>query len=139
MNVYVNIKAAGKRKPVLEREPYEIQNQITNLGDLLSAFVETEVDRYNQKGTDIQLIPYLTDEEICNQVSGGKVGFGRIYSEKRADKNKALKNAIQCYTDGLVRVFWNDTELTDLEEPIQIADGDCFTFIRLTFLAGRLW
>lgn len=133
------MKAVGKRKPVLNCVLYEIPKEIYNLEELLSAFVRIEVDRYNQKGTDVQLLPYLTDEEINNQLTVGKVGFGRIYSEKKADGNEALKNVLQCFKDGLVRVFQNDVELTDLKQPIKLMREDCFTFIRLTFLAGRLW
>lgn len=139
MKIYVKLKNAGKRKPVLDKVSYEIPKDITNLEELLSAFVRIEVEKYNQKGTDIQLIPFLTDEEIGEQASIGKVSFGRVYSEKKADEKQALQNAIQCYKDGLVRVFLNDGELTDLKEPIQVREEDCFTFIRLTFLSGRLW
>lgn len=139
MKVYVKLKTAGKRKPVLDKVSYEIPERISNLEELLSAFVRIEVEKYNRKGTDIQLIPFMTAEEISEQASVGKVGFGRIYSEKKADEKKAFQNAIQCYKDGLVRVFLNDGELTDLKEPIQVKEEDCFTFVRLTFLAGRLW
>lgn len=139
MKVYVKLKTAGKRKPVLDKVSYEIPDGISNLEELLSAFVRIEVEKYNRKGTDIQLIPFLTAEEISEQASVGKVGFGRIYSEKKADEKKAFQNAIQCYKDGLVRVFLNDGELTDLKEPVRVKEEDCITFIRLTFLAGRLW
>lgn len=139
MKVYVKLKTAGKRKPVLDKVSYEIPEGISNLEELLSVFVRIEVEKYNRKGTDIQLIPFLTAEEISEQASVGKVGFGRIYSEKKADEKKAFQNAIQCYKDGLVRVFLNDGELTDLKEPVRVKEEDCITFIRLTFLAGRLW
>ncbi len=139
MKVYVKLKTAGKRKPVLDKVSYEIPDGISNLEELLSAFVRIEVEKYNRKGTDIQLIPFLTAEEISEQAFVGKVGFGRIYSEKKADEKKAFQNAIQCYKDGLVRVFLNDGELTDLKEPVRVKEEDCITFIRLTFLAGRLW
>lgn len=139
LNIYVKMKTVGKRKPVLDRVPYEIPENISNLEELLSVFVRIEVEKYNQKGTDMQIIPFLTEKEIREQASVGKVGFGRIYSEKKADEKQAFQNAIQCYEDGLVRVFLNDRELTDLKEPIQVKEEDCITFIRLTFLAGRLW
>lgn len=139
MKVYVKMKAVGKRKPILNCVPYDIPKAVYNLEELLSAFVRLEVNRYNQKGTDVQLLPYLTDREINNQLTVGKVGFGSVCSGKKADENKALKNALQCFKDGLVRVFQNDVELTDLKQTIQLTEEDCFTFIRLTFLAGRLW
>lgn len=139
MKIYVKMKTAGRRRPILEPIPYDIPDNISNLEELLSAFVRIEADKYNNKGTDIQIIPFLTEEEISDHASAGRVGFGRIYSEKKADEKKAFQNALQCYKDGLVRVFLNDRELTDLKEPVQLSEEDCITFIRLTFLAGRLW
>ena len=74
-----------------------------------------------------------------DQAEAGKISFGRIYSDKKADEAKAAENAVQCFEDGLVRVFQEGQELTGLEDPLHIQEGDCFTLIRLTFLAGRLW
>ena len=139
MKIYIQMKAAGKRKPVLDNVPYELPEEIGTLRDFLSALVKIEVERYNQKGTDVQVVPYLTKEEVEDQASLGKVGFGRIYSDKKADPAKAVENALQCFEDGLIRVFQNDQERKSLEEPLYPKEGDRFTLIRLTFLAGRLW
>jgi len=38
-----------------------------------------------------------------------------------------------------IRVIVGGTEITQLDTPLEIQDGDVLTFIRLTFLAGRLW
>ena len=139
MRIYVHVKAAGKRRPVLDQVPYEIPDGPMTLESFLTEIVHMEVERYNQKGTDVQVIPFLTKEEVEEKAETGKVGFGRIYSDKKADREKAVENALGCYEDGLVRVFQNDTELSELKAPLVIQEGDCFTFIRLTFLAGRLW
>ena len=81
----------------------------------------------------------MTAQEIVDQAESGRVGFGRIFSDKKADFEAAAENALQCFEDGLVRVFQNEDELEGLDSPIEIREGDRFTFIRLTFLAGRLW
>ena len=139
MKIYIQMKAAGKRKPVLQHVPYELPEHVSTLRELLKELVRIEVERYNEKGTDVQVVP-ISDERR-DRGSGGsrKVSFGRIYSEKRADFTKASENALQCFEDGLVRVFQNDRELERLDDPIRIREGDGFTLIRLTFLAGRLW
>ena len=126
MQIYIQMKAAGKRRPVLNDVPYELSDEVKTLRDFLTALVELEVKRYEQKGTDVQ-------------AAAGKVGFGRIYSEQKADPAKAVENALQCYEDGLVRVFRGDRELAGLDTPVCLEEGDRFTLIRLTFLAGRLW
>lgn len=139
MQIYVRIKAVGKRKDILAPTPYTIPDSIENLRQFLTTIAETEVAKYNQKEADTQWISYLTQEEIDAQADLGKVSFGRIYSERKANKEKAVENVIQCWKDGLVRVFMGDTELTELDAPLSIAEGAVFTFIRLTFLAGRMW
>lgn len=110
-----------------------------SLRELLTELVKIEVEKYNEKGVDVQNVLFLSEEDIQQQSEAGKIGFGRIYSEKRADCEKAVKNALQCFEDGMVHVFQNEDELENLDEKIQIREGDTFTLIRLTFLAGRLW
>ena len=61
------------------------------------------------------------------------------FKEKKADPGKAVANAIQCWEDGLVRVFMNDEELAELDAPLTIEAQAVFTFMRLTFLAGSIW
>lgn len=139
MQIYIRVKAAGKRKDALEPTAYTIPDYVVTLRQLITAIVEAEVNLYNEKGTNAQVIPFLTAEQIEGQAEAGKVSFGAVYSEKKARKGKAAENAIQCWKDGLVRVFMEDRELTELDEPLSIPENAVFTFIRLTFLAGRMW
>lgn len=139
MDIYVRVKAIGKRKDILAPTPYTIPDEICSLRQLLTAVVQKEVAQYNSKESEAQLIPFLTQQELDDQAKIGKVSFGTIYSDKKADPGKAVANAIQCWEDGLVRVFMNDEELADLDAPLTIEAQDVFTFMRLTFLAGNIW
>lgn len=139
MHIYIRVKAAGKRKDILQPTLYTVPDDITNLRQLLTAIVESEVDRYNKKETDAQMIPFLTAEQIDDQAAAGKISFGTIFSEKKANRRKAIDNAIQCWQDVLVRVFMNNTELTEMDTPLSVPENAELTFIRLTFLAGRMW
>ena len=139
MQVYVRIKAAGKRKDVLEPSAYTIPDRITSLRQLLTAVVESEVDRYNQKGIEEQLIPFLTANQVEDQAVAGKVSFGAVYSDRKADRQKSVDSAIQCWKDGLVRVFVDEVEATELDGTLSIQENAVLTFVRLTFLAGRMW
>lgn len=85
------------------------------------------------------VLTFLSSEMIENQMNTGKVGFGEIYSDQTPDLEKFVENALQCFRDGMIRVYQGDMELTELQEPLIIQDGDIFTLIRLTFLTGRLW
>ena len=139
MDIYVRVKAIGKRKDILAPALYTIPDGICSLRQLLTAVVQKEVDRYNNKEVEAQLIPLLTQQELDDQSKIGKVSFGSIYSDKKADPGKAVANAIGCWEDGLVRVFMNDEELTDLDAKLVIEEQAIFTFMRLTFLAGSIW
>ena len=139
MKIFVRVKALGKKKDILVPTEYVIPDGVDSLRKLLTVIVEQEVRTYNQKGIDVQLIPYLTQEQIDTQAEIGKVSFGRIYSDKKADTKKSIANAIGCWEDGMVRVFMDESELTALDDPIEIKEDAVFTFIRLTFLAGSMW
>ena len=139
MNINIKLKSVGKRRPVLDNNPYTLPEGINTLRQLIETVVRQEVEKYNYRGTDNMLIPFLTESEIADQSTVGKVGFGRLYSDKKADQEKAVETALQGFEDGLFRVIIGDTEATGLDDPLTIRENDVLTFIRLTFLAGRLW
>ena len=139
MQIYINVKTAGGRKPPLVKTPYEIPNSVSTVRELIKSLVEIEVERYGQRNADDTLIKYLTETQIEEQAPTGKVGFGRVYSEKKPNLEKSVENALQCYQDGLVRVFRNEQELEQLEKTVHFEPGDEITLIRLTFLSGRMW
>lgn len=139
MQIYINMKTVGSRKSPLAKTLYEIPDSVSTVGELLKSLVEIEVERYNQKNADGMLVNFLTMTQIEEQAMSGKVGFGRVYSDKKQDLEKAVENALQCYQDGLVRVFRNEQELERLEETVHFESGDEITLIRLTFLSGRMW
>lgn len=138
MKITVRIKKAGSRK-VLENTVYESKQDIRSLRDLLCFLVKEEVEKYNARNSENPMLKYLTEKNIEETAESGKVGFGYTYSGKKADLDKAIENALQCYKDGLVRVFKNDEELLELNDKLVISDSDEFTLIRMVFLAGRMW
>lgn len=139
MQILVNSKQAGSRRAALVRAPRTVPDGTDTLRALLTELVRQEVAAYNSRGEDTGLIALLTPPQLDDMAAAGKVGFGRVYGGRRADEQKAVANALQCFADGLVRVFQNDAERTDLDAPLPIAENDVFTFLRLTLLAGRMW
>ena len=77
--------------------------------------------------------------QIEDQAQTGKVSFGVNYGEKQADPQKARENAIQCFEDGIYRIFMDDRPLEHLDDPIEVTEENIFTFVRLTMLSGRMW
>lgn len=139
MKIYINKKTLGKKNRAMEPVAYEVPENIETLEELLKELVRIEVQNYNSKGTDNQSIFLFDENTLEEHASTGKVGFGRLYSEKKANEGKAVENALQSFRDGLVRVIWKKQELEKLEDKIALSEGDVFTFIRVTFLTGRLW
>ena len=139
MKIYVNLKKAGSRRKALEKVPYEIDRPINTLRDLLAFFVHTEVERFNARSEAGDVLRYLCEKDVEDEAQSGKVGFRAVYRENRADEDKALRTALEAFTDGLVRVFRNEAELTDLDQPLELREEDVITLLRLTFLSGRLW
>ena len=43
MKIYICVKAAGKRKAVIDKVPYELSEHITTLRDFLTELVHIEV------------------------------------------------------------------------------------------------
>lgn len=109
------------------------------LRDLIIALVDVELSAYNRREPGEMLKVLLSQDEIDRMAEVGKVGFGRIHAQAKADRIKAEENALQCFEDGIIRVVAGDDELTSLDEPVPAQDGVTYTFIRLTFLAGSMW
>ena len=61
------------------------------------------------------------------------------YNENQVDERQAIATAVSAVQDGLVRIFQNDKELTNLDERITFVADDIFTFVKLTMLSGRMW
>ena len=139
MNIYIRLKSVGKRRPALDDAPYTLPDGISTLRQLIETIVRREVETYNSRGVENMLAPFLTETEISDQSTAGKVGFGRLYSDKKADPVQAVETALLGFEDGLYRVLIGDREAAELDSPIELREGVVLTFIRLTFLAGRLW
>lgn len=139
MIIHVNLKSIGKRKASVKPAAIEIKGCPATVRELILAVVENGVGEYNRRVEKSELLAYLTKEEIDGKAQVGKVGFGVNYGEKRAELLAAQVNAIQCFEDGIYRIFRDEEPLEKLEEPILITEETVFTFVRLTMLAGRMW
>ena len=137
MEILCNIKQAGSRRG-LTPVPLTLPGKPGTLRELLDAVTSAEVDAFHLRRTE-RPFPLLSGEEISHRSREGKVSFGQLLSPKQADRRQASATALQAFEDGLVRVFLGETQLTDLDAPLSVRDGDVFTFVRLTFLSGRMW
>lgn len=144
MEIKVTVKQLGKKHPVLSEQKLEIgyDDSKISLEDVLKLIVQQQVEAFNARSfeledTDYEKIPSENYLKILTDT--GKAGFGSIYNEKKANLQKAQENAVQAFEDGMFAVFYNDEQLENLSQTIDLSLEHTFTFIRLTFLAGSYW
>lgn len=139
--IYARMKKLGKQKKAdIVPVPFVLEKRPECVRDLLTDLVVLGVRDYNARRDAGQILPYLTKEEIQDKASAGKVAFD-VHQGEEAQEEKAVANAIQCFEDGIYRVFAGEDELTELAQEIPWKDGEelVFTFIRLAMLAGCYW
>lgn len=154
MKIDINIKGISNRKEKMRHITYEYDRPCATLADFLAETVRITVRGYNYRlsqkeaagGDDYDrsedgsaLLSVLTSEQIDDLAQAGKVSFGVLYGDKRQDEEAAVKNAITCFEDGMVAVFINNERIEELSQELHLQEGNEVTFVRLTFLAGRLW
>ncbi|MFK8010256.1 MAG: hypothetical protein AB8H03_28135 [Saprospiraceae bacterium] len=136
-NISLKLQKLGKRKiNIIE---IEVTDQINTLKDLIQACVKSEVKKYNDKKTTINLISFLTPTAIQNQSKTGKISFGDTANINKADLEKSLETVLQGFTDGLFVVFIDDEEIKNLDQKINLEGEPPITFLRLSFLTGTFW
>lgn len=139
MKIYVNLKSIGNHKASVKPVPIEIKDCPATLRDLILAVVETGVEEYNRRAENSELLTYLTKEELEEKARTGRIGFGVNYGDGKAELVAAQNNAIQCFEDGIYRIFMDGKPLEVLDDLIGVTEEKTFTFVRLTMLAGRIW
>lgn len=134
--IYARMKKLGKqRNRDAEPVPFLLDQKPETLKELLIGLTELLVKEYNARKDEGQMLSFLTKEEIADQAVRGKISFG-LRGGGDADVNEAVENTIQCFEDGIYRVFAGEEELTELTDVIPWTDNMVFTLIRLTMLSG---
>ncbi|MCS3530660.1 hypothetical protein [Chryseobacterium sp. JUb7] len=144
MEIKVSVKQLGRKHPVLSEQILDIAHYENNISleNLLKQIVQQQVETFNAKSFELEDedVSKIPQENYLNILTDtGKAGFGSIYNEKRADLEKAQENALQAFKDGMFTVFYDDEQLENLTQIIDLNSQHTFTFIRLTFLAGSYW
>jgi hypothetical protein len=139
MQIFIKLKQAGKRRLILEKQAIEIAEigNSVSLKTLISAVVTQQVAGYNAKTLENPIINFLTETQIDDAATTGKVGFGAIYNDKKADLQLALKVAIEAHIDGLFVVAIDDKIVEKLDDVVILKPDSVAMFIKLTLLIGR--
>lgn len=137
MKIIINIKGLSQKK-VIYKEEVELSNKISTTKDLITELVKINVEKFNRKMDDKDILSIMTNEYIAEAAKSGKIG-DEVHGDKRANLEKALDTAYLAFEDGLFYIFVNDEQTQKLDDSLNLKDGDVLTFIKLTMLAGRMW
>ena len=137
MKIIINVKGLSIKK-VIHQEEVELTNNISTTKDLITELVKINIEKFNKKIDDKDILSIMTNEHIAEAARNGKIG-DEVHGDKKANLEKALDTAYLAFEDGLFCIFINDEQSEKLDDNLNLKDGDILTFIRLTMLAGRMW
>ena len=135
----LRIRQLGRRRSTVAPVPFTLPHTPATLRQLLSLMARQCAAAYHERARrgEAALRP-MTEETLAELEAVGRLTFGIVYGGRQADEESAVSNALQAFQDGLYRVFHGDTELTSLDAPLSLREGDEITLLRLTMLTGSL-
>ena len=139
MRFYVNVKALGKLRASVECAPFEIEGTPEDVRGLIIEVVAACASQFEQRSARSEVLEAMTAKEIADRSRSGKISFDMVNGENAVNVPQAQQNALQCFEDGIYRIFLDGKSLQELDEKITINEQSQLTFVRLTMLAGRLW
>ena len=139
MTVNVMIKDPSRLCKRVKAHPMELSASPCTLRELISLCVESCVCAYRDRAKASTNPAPLSDETFAGMEAIGKFAFGVHYNDNEINLQASVAAAWQAVEDGIVRIFWEDDELTELDAPLTLPEGATLTFILLTFLTGRMW
>ena len=137
MKIIINVKGLSRKK-VIYQEEVELKNKISTTKDLITKKIKINVEKFNKKIDEKDILSIMTNENIAKAARIGKIG-DEVHGDKKANLEKALDTAYLAFEDGLYCIFINDEQTEKLDDSLNLKDGDILTLIRLTMLAGRMW
>ena len=137
MKIIINVKGLSRKK-VIHQEEVKLKNKISTTKDLITELVKINVEKFNKKIDERDILSIMTNENIAKAARIGKIG-DEVHGDKKANLEKALDTAYLAFEDGLYCIFINDEQSEKLDDSLNLKDGDILTLIRLTMLAGRMW
>lgn len=139
MRLLITVKSLGKKNNYITKQELNVVEKPQTLRELIAEIVSNAVAELNGKISETPLVNYLTHSEIKLQSVSGKVGFGATYNDQHGQEKIGIETAISAFQDGLYKVFVRETEIEQLDCPLELQDNDEVAFIKFTMLAGRMW
>ncbi|MBQ8055020.1 MAG: hypothetical protein IJ198_14660 [Lachnospiraceae bacterium] len=139
MQIRINVKGASRRKAAIVQQVREYPDGPMTVEEFLAETVRQNVRDYNERKEAGEILRLFSADVLEEKAESGKVSYGDPMDDRKADEGKAVANALQCFDDGMVALFADGVRYTERSERIALGEQSEVTFIRLTFLAGRMW
>ena len=147
MQIKINVRSASRKKAAILQRSCEYPDRSMTVEEFIAETVRQNVREYNDRKDAVELLRLFSreqsrepiEEQLEDMAASGKVSYGEAMDDRKADPEAAVKNAVQCFEDGMVALFADGVRYTKKDESIPLKDQSEVTFVRLVFLAGRMW
>ena len=139
MQIRINVKGASRRKAAVVQQIRKYPDRQMSVEEFLSETVRQNVKEYNDRKDAGEILRLFSVERLEEMAESGKVSYGSVIDDRRAEEAEAVRTALQCFEDGMVALFADGARYSELGQTIPLREGSEVTFVRLTFLAGRMW
>ena len=147
MQIRINVRGASRKKASIIQKTAVYPDRSMTVEEFLEETVRENVREYNERKDQGALLRFFWESQegernedvLENKAQTGKVAYGDPMDDRKADAEKAVVNALQCFDDGIVALFADGIRYRQRTEKIPLKEQSEVTFVRLTFLAGRMW
>ena len=147
MQIKISVRSASRKKAAVAWRTADYPDGPMTVRDFLAETVRTNAREYNARKDADELLRLFSrdpdetslEEQLKDMAVSGKVAYGDSVNDKKADEEAAVRNALQCFDDGMVALFADGVRYTKQDEVIPLKEQSEVTFVRLVFLAGRMW
>ena len=139
MKIRINVKGASRRKAAVVQQVREYPDRSMTVEAFLTETVRQNVREYNERKEAGEILRLFSADVIKEKAESGKVSYGDPMDDRKADAEKAVETALKCFDDGIVALFADGVRYTERAQQMNLSEQSEVTFIRLTFLAGRMW
>ena len=139
MQIRINVKGASRRKAAVVQQVREYPDRQMSVEEFLTETVRQNVKEYNDRKDAGEILRLFSMERLEEMAESGKVSYGSVIDDRRAEEAEAVRTALQCFEDGMVALFADGARYSELGQTIPLRERSEVTFVRLTFLTGRMW
>jgi hypothetical protein len=109
------------------------------LEELLRLLVKHQVDMYNSRKQNKNLLAFFDENPLDEWAQSGSVKFNEHYNKQQAEYDKSIDTVLQAFEDGLIAFFVDEEQIETLSQAINLDQTSSITIVKLTFLSGTFF